>query len=220
MSPQYQQNVVTLYNAFTNTPAPSQASTGACPSAVSYWDIGVRGDTGPTNHGSGFSLNPLYSVLTSTGGYSSTNTNSNPLVVSQYCNGSRVPPENGGLGYQVPPGISDATAPNPIFSLTPTATVDEGNNWVNISWGPLSMTNPATGATLGNYSLQATSPALAFVPCSDGVLALGIGCTVTGEVGPLGLPLPAPATDFFGNRRPDAKNPSHIDVGAVELAGH
>ena len=47
------------------------------------------------------------------------------------------------MGYQVPPGISDATVPNPIFNLTPAATVDEGNNWINISWGPLALTNPA-----------------------------------------------------------------------------
>ena len=54
-----------------------------------------------------------------------------PALVSQYCNGSRTPPEAGGMGYKVPPGISDATVPNPIFNLTPAATVDEGNNWVN-----------------------------------------------------------------------------------------
>ena len=45
------------------------------------------------------------------------------------------------MGYQVPPGISDATVPNPIFNLTPAATVDEGNNWINMSWGPLTVTS-------------------------------------------------------------------------------
>jgi len=109
--------------------------------------------------------------------------------VSQYCNGSRVPPENGGLGYQVPPGISDATAPNPIFSLTPNATVDEGNNWVNISWGPLSMSNPVTGAILGNYALTSGSPAIDKASAAY-----------------------APPTDFFGNARDCAP-----DVGAVEF---
>ena len=55
-------------------------------------------------------------------------------------------------GWQVPPGISDATVPNPIFNLTPTATVDEGNNWVNLNWGPLAMTNPTVvGGLNGNY---------------------------------------------------------------------
>ena len=68
------------------------------------------------------------------------------------------------LGYQVPPGISDATVPNPIFSLTPAATVDEGNNWINISWGPLSLTNPVTGTPLGNYGPASASPVINLHP--------------------------------------------------------
>ncbi len=118
-------------------------------------------------------LNPEASLLTVTsadgytGGVGTTfraNTASNPQVVSQYCNGSRVPPEAGGLGYNVPPGISDATVPNPIFNLTPAATVDEGNNWINLSWGPLAETNPVTGAVLGNYAPAAnTSPVVNYI---------------------------------------------------------
>jgi hypothetical protein len=104
LSTQYQQNIVSLFNAFTGTAAPNQTSTGACPSGVSYWDIGVRGDSGPSNHASGFTLAPTYSVLTDSADYPGLhNLGSNPALVSQYCNGSRVPPENGGLGYQVPP---------------------------------------------------------------------------------------------------------------------
>src|SRR5205807_4050402 len=94
--------------------APSQSATGACPSPVSYWDIGVRGDTGPSNHSSTVTLAPTYSVLTDAADYpGGNNTGSNPAVVKQYCNGSRIPPELGAAGYQVPPGISDATVPNP-----------------------------------------------------------------------------------------------------------
>ncbi len=110
------------------------------PDSNNYWDIGVRGDTSASSHGS-LTLTPTYSVLTAgyTGnGNPNHNSNNNPTVVSQYCNGSRIPPELGSAGYQVPAGISDATVPNPIFNLTPAATVDEGNNWINLSWGPLS----------------------------------------------------------------------------------
>jgi hypothetical protein len=106
----------------------------------------------------------------------------------------------------VPPGISDATVPNPIFSLTPVATVDEGNNWINMRWGPLSLTNPSVtggsnnnyggGAPLGNYSLQSTSPAIDAIP--------------VGGAGHF------PTKDFFGRPRPDPANPTAIDVGAVE----
>ncbi|HEX8979149.1 MAG TPA: Ig-like domain-containing protein [Parasulfuritortus sp.] len=223
-----QQNVVTLYNAFTNTAAASQpqadattangngtiitGGTGACVPGVSYWDIGVRGDTGPGNHASGLTLTPSYSVITA--GYGgSNNTNANPTVLSQYCNGSRVPPE--GIcysatgqavpcGWQVPPGIADATVPNPVFNLTPSATVDEGNNWINIGWGPLTVTNPTVlgtdgnyggGPSLGNYGPAAGSP----------VINAGTASTVAG-VSP-------PETDFYGNER------NCPDIGAVEFQG-
>ncbi len=209
----YQQNIVSLYNAFGSTLAPSQPSgdatapngagvvitggTGACPSA-SYWDIGVRGDKGPKDHTSKVTLNPMYSVLTDVTGYDSSNTASNPTVLSQYCNGSRTPPELKSGGWQVPPGISDATVPNPIFNLTPSATVDEGNNWVNISWGPLALTGPVTKTTLGNYSLAKGSPAIDYVAPISEVL------------------IPVPSSDFFGNPRP-ARAGNKIDVGAVEF---
>ena len=81
----------------------------------------------------------------------------NPSFASQYCNGSRVPPTctvadgcGGPSGYGVPPGIVDASAPNPVFSLTPNATVDEGNNWINVSWGPLALSDDSvTGGANG-----------------------------------------------------------------------
>ena len=124
------------------------------------------------------------------------NTGSNPTVVSQYCNGSRIPPEFASGGFQVPPGISDATVPNPIFNLTPSATVDEGNNWINLTWGPLAMTNPVSNMLLGNYAQAAGSPATDYIPTtSAGGLA-------------------APKTDFFGRTRPQG---SAYDVGAVEF---
>src|SRR5207248_10695634 len=60
LSPHFQQNVVSLFNAFTHTAVASQPSadsstttsgsttitggTGACVSGTQYWDIGVRGD--------------------------------------------------------------------------------------------------------------------------------------------------------------------------------
>jgi len=220
---QNQQNVVALYNAFSGTAAASQPSgdatapnasggvhitggTGACVSGTSFWDLGVRGDTGPTNHNSTVTLNPMYSLLTNATGYNGAtqhNAQADPSVVSQYCNGSRVPPEFKSMGYQVPPGIADSTVPNPIFNLTPAATVDEGNNWINISWGPLATTNSSNGSmngvTLGNYALAtASSPAVNYIPAIAPTYA------------------PAPSTDFFGNAR---KTNNFVDAGAVEFAG-
>jgi hypothetical protein len=229
-----QQNLVSLFDAFTNTPAPNQAASGSCAAAPgsqafpagSYWDIGVRGDTSrtPGSNINGFRLHPTYSVVSTPGygGPGDHNTTSDPLVVSQYCNGSRVPAEctvadgcAGPKGFGVPPGINDAVTPNPRFGLTPSATVDEGNNWINVSWGPLSETNPAlpsTGAgstgnygggpALANYNLTAASPARDFIPAS--------GPNAQAH----------PVTDFYGNARPETNeggNP-RFDVGAIEFA--
>jgi Bacterial Ig domain len=210
-----QQKLVSLFDAFTHAPAPVQAAAGACTAGLgNYWEIGVRGDSGPTNHGSGFTLNPTYSVMSNTSGYSGTNSSTTPPLVRQYCNGSRVPPEctvangcGGPSGYGVPPGIADATAPNPVFSLTPSATVDEGNNWINVSWGPLALNNPfvtsgagstgtgnyGSGPSFGNYGLSA---AIDNVPVSQ----------------------PHPPLDFFGNPRPETGGDGLFDPGAVEFA--
>jgi hypothetical protein len=200
--------------------------TGACvaepafnPLVGGYWDIGVRGDPSPSTAGTSGSasglgttitnprLRPTYSIITDVADYSAAalhNSGADPTVLRQYCNGSRIPPENGGLGYNVPPGIADATVPNPIFNLTPAATVDEGNNWVNMAWGPLSLVNTSNGnqngLLLGNYALAAGSPAINFIPST------GAGTTFYNA---------APATDFFGNSR---KN-GFVDAGAVEFGG-
>ena len=219
LSAQYQQNVVSLYNAFTTTLAPTQpqtdattangsgvtitGGTGACVPA-SYWDIGVRGDLGPGTHDSGVTLSPMYSVLTSTttGGYNAAslhNTSNNPNFGSQYCDGSRTPPEFGASGWAVPPGIADATVPNPVFNLTPVATVDEGNNWINMRWGPLSLLNPVTNTQLGNYSPTTGSTIIDVIPTSEANYTL------------------VPRTDFFGNLRPETATDTHFDPGAVEV---
>jgi len=207
-----QQNLVALFNGGTSTQAPAQTATGQCSTGATYWDIGVRGNTGPGNH-TGGTLHPTFSVLSS-GGYAGSNNNSGttPPVISQYCNGSRVPPEcsvadgcGGPSGFGVPPGINDAVTPNPRFSLTPAATVDEGNNWINVSWGPLALANPAVlgpanpGATGGDYG---GGPALA-----NYSLSAGIG----------GVPASQdyPPMDFFGN----ARSGNNTDPGAVEFAG-
>ncbi len=212
-----QQNQVTLYDAFTSTTAPAQTAFGQCASGVSYWDIGIRGDMTVTGHESGYKLNPTYSVLDDTG-YASSNLTANPDITSQYCNGARVPPTctvadgcGGPSGYGTPPGVVDASQPNPVFSLTPAATVDEGNNWINVSWGPLALSddsltggtngNYGGGSSFGNYALNMGSPAIDYVPAT--------GASAQ----------PHPSTDFYGNPRPDPSVTTRFDVGAIEYQG-
>ncbi|RQH05468.1 choice-of-anchor Q domain-containing protein [Paraburkholderia dinghuensis] len=196
-NPNIQQNVVTL------NPTLNQAgqATGYCPSGAMYWDIGAFGDMKPSTHESGITLSPHYSIITDATDYpNANNSGANPNLISQYCNGSRVPPEakNPFAGYAVPPGIADTVLPNPMFSLQPSATPDEGNNWINMSYGPLSLSNATItvgsagyGTPLGNYAIQSTSP------------AVNAG-TATG----------APRYDFFGTTRPQG---ARVDIGAVEL---
>ena len=209
-----QQNVVALL------PTLNQATTGQCVGtypAAGYWDIGARGDTGPTNHSSGITLPLTYSDTTAA--YAGTgNITANPGVTHQYCNGSRIPPEYAAVcpagtgcsaaGYAVPPGISDATVPNPVFNLTPAATVDEGNNWINLAWGPLSLTNPTVTGADGNYG---GGPVLggysSYTTATPPILNVGTNAASG---------VAAPNTDFFGSVRPQGGG---FDMGAVELAG-
>lgn len=215
---QGQQKVATL------VPTLNQTSTGMCATLgtdvgapgsagpVNYWDIGVRGDTGPANHGSGYRLTPSYSILTG-GDYSGNNNllGSDPVVVRQYCNGARIPPEGcSGVsagesakcrGYNAPPGRSEFTGLPVVFALnqvTVAATVDEGNNWINLGYGPLALNNSALytapGAALmplGDYSITTNSPAKDLASSSA-----------------------APDHDFFGRSRPQG---GKYDIGAVEF---
>jgi hypothetical protein len=215
-----------LQTAVTLVPQLSQSVTGTCPSGANYWDIGVFGDTGPNNHGSTFTLNPQWSFLTDATDYpSGSNFGAPPSFTAQYCNGSRIAPEivsqlctstanapgciqPGTVGIQVPPGVPDSTYAGPGFSLNPSATVDEGSNWINMLYGPLSLSNATAYKAsntalppLGNYAPVAGSPAIDAIPRGSSGFSS------------------APSTDFFGNPRPDPANRNAIDVGAVEYQG-
>lgn len=217
----------------TLTPPLNQAGlTGTCPSGANYWDIGVYGDTGPGNQGSGYRLAPTYSILDDPADYPGgnnlgTSAANYPNFEHPYCNGSRVSPEiaaqvcsangatgngnanapgcirPGALGITVPPGVPDNNPFYENFTLTPAATVDEGNNWINMFYGPLSTVNASIqkggtgyGALLGNYIPNPGSPAVNAVPVTQA----------------------HPALDFFGNPRPDGITVS-FDIGAVEIPG-
>ncbi|MGB7844899.1 MAG: hypothetical protein WBL63_04735, partial [Candidatus Acidiferrum sp.] len=222
LSPAFQQNVISLFNSFAHSAVTSQPAadattgttsvtitggTGACVTGTQYWDIGIRGDTSQTP--GTLHLAPSDSVLTSITGYAGGNSAGNPNFLRQYCDGSRIAPETPklvGAGWLVPPGISDATVPNPLFNLTPAATVDEGNNWVNLRWGPLTMSNPTVLGTDGNYG---GGPLL-------GNYAITTGSSAISRVGPGTNFADAPAYDFFDKpRKPGAT----IDAGAVQFSG-
>ena len=102
----------------------------------------------------------------------------------------------------MPPGIADAVTPNPVFSFTPSATVDEGNNWINVSWGPLALSNPAVQGTDLNWG---GGPALA-------------NYNLTAAIDTIPATVAHPPTDFYGNARPENADPTaHFDPGAIEF---
>jgi hypothetical protein len=207
-----QQSTVTL------VPALNQSTTGQCvapPAGSTFWDLGLRGDHGPNNHASGFTFSPQASVLTDitsypggASGFKANTASFTPGVVTQACNGSKIPPEAGvSTWYQVPPGTFEGNVPTPVFNLTAGATVDEGNNWVNISWGPLSLvaptseTNPTAETMLSDYRLADGSPAINYVGQFSSPTSYSA----------------APPDDFFGNLR---KSNGSVDAGAVESASN
>ncbi len=111
-------------------PALTQTAVGACPTGAYYWDLGLVGDASPTPGAQ--RLNPSSSILTSTAGYPG-NSASDPQVASFYCNGPRT--------LRLLPGFT---------TLTPVPALDEGGNWIDVRWGPLTLT--------GDYHLTANSP--------------------------------------------------------------
>lgn len=207
-----QQQTVAVFNpgfGSTGTAAATQTSTGSCNDAkAAYWDIGVRGDVAPGDH-SGGTLAPTYSLLTnpSENGAGSNNLLAvDPTLTGLYCNGSLVPVEAAGSvpgtpypGWQAPPGTNESNAlPAPPFTLLAAATVDEGNNWINLHWGPLStnvLNSSLAQVFTFNPAQKAGSPVIDYIPTTQ----------------------THPATDFYGNARPDAA--PRFDIGAIEFQG-
>ena len=103
----------------------------SCPTGADHWDLGVLGDA--------FQLNPRYSLLTELVSHGRTyagsnNTSADPQFAAGYCNGAR--------SLLLVPGIT---------TLQPAPALDEGGNWIDVRYGPISLA--------GDYHIGATSPA-------------------------------------------------------------
>ncbi len=159
------------------------------------------------------------------------------LLVAQYCNGARIPPEQCSaaqgannsamcLGYFAPAGISENVGVPQVFrfaNIAATATVDEGNNWINMTYGPLTLSSPSTTTTVETATTTSTpaeqivtvglvgSAAGAYsLPSTSGAVNKGTngGTAIWGGVTP-------PSYDFYGNPRP-LSTTNVADIGAVE----
>jgi hypothetical protein len=210
-SPLLRNNIVWQNRSFHFTSTPNSAGgassyslvpalSSACDPAANFWDFGVVGDpsqTAPLLAPNG-RLRPEFSVLTPAtfgitgyGGNSNRSGGATAGLVKQYCNGARM----------VAPGIPDVTPPIPAFQMQVAGAEDEGGNWIDVRYGPLSLnaevavngTYPANG----DYHIMSGSPA-ANTPVNTG------------------SPTGAPDHDIDAQARP---NGGGFDVGADELYG-
>jgi hypothetical protein len=104
-----------------------------------YADLAVLGTLTPRL------LNPRFSILTDIAPYpGANNLAADPLFVAEYTNGD--------TSQIVIPEVTTGLATAPAF--------DEGGNFIDVRFGPLTLRDPATDALFGDYHLLAGSPAL------------------------------------------------------------
>ncbi len=216
-----QQNLIAVM------PLLNQSKTGECAVPTTgtvpgtfYYDMGLRTDDVLAGNAS-FTANKLvsyYSIIS--GDPQNVVTKNNPVTatgtpfIAEYCNGARVAPEKGDAfkGYNAPPGASETTGLATVFvfnGIRPTATVDEGHNWLNLTYGPLTLNRSAVNTS------AADAPELMVASASIG--AVGGAYSITGISDAAGAGIVnglTPATDFFGRPRFAAQT----SVGAVEVA--
>jgi len=146
-------------------------------------------------------------------------------VIGQYCNGARIPPEQCATGqgandpgmckgYFTPAGQSETVGVAPVFQfngIAASATVDEGNNWINMTYGPLTLSRPPVPTGSGFTPSAEPTVASAAVGVAHGAYSImaGSAAVAAGYA-------PAPGTpnhDFYGQPRPT----TGVSIGAVEL---
>jgi hypothetical protein len=226
---QNQQAIIGLAPQLNQTSTGDCTNGGAAPTGSFYWDIGMRTDDFAAGLLSAVNkLTLLNSIVTNDqqGVIVASATNkvgTNPTFVAPFCNGARIPPENCGPqasqttqascnGYNTPVGASETTSTSELFAFSgiqPTATVDEGHNWLNLSYGPLTLSRPTVSTAtpaeklVGDVSAGLTGAA--YSPASGSPAATGGTTAVAGVT--------APAKDFFGSTRG-----AFVGIGAVQIA--
>jgi hypothetical protein len=143
-------------------------------------------------------LNPDHSILSAllgTNGYQNNgNLAADPLFVSAYQNGSSKP-------APIIPGYTTL--------IDTAATTDEGGNFIDIRYGPLTPWNClALGGTNGQPSTQSNCPLYADYHIRTGSPAIDTGLSRTASNG-------VPTLDYDSTTRPATA----IDIGADELGG-
>ncbi|GAB4339780.1 MAG: hypothetical protein Kow0099_15200 [Candidatus Abyssubacteria bacterium] len=100
-----------------------------------YDDLAVLGATG--------SLDPRYCILTDTAGYDASNLSADPMLAAEYPNAAR----------------NSVIIPEITTSIQAAAAFDEGGNFIDVRFGPLTLIDPQTGQLFVDSHLQTGSPA-------------------------------------------------------------
>ncbi|MCB2183361.1 MAG: hypothetical protein KQH63_15110 [Desulfobulbaceae bacterium] len=146
-------------------------------------------------------LDPMYSILTDVTGYDASNYMFDPLFVSEYVNGDR--------GWLVLPEVTTGIQAAPAL--------DEGGNFIDVRFGPLTLWNPVSGALFGDYHIVNNSPA---IDAGDSVIlssAAALSADVDSEARPSGV---APDVGADEVQATDPQNTCVADInndGAVDL---
>jgi len=158
-SPVLENNIIWHNRSFSFVMDPNQDPpyVGLSPNldageASDYWDLAVLGTGDATD-----SLNPVYSVLTDATGYDASNQEGDPGFVAGYLN-------------EGPPSI---TYPESKTTLAVMPAFDEGGNFIDVHYGPLSVSN-------GDYHVGGGSTALDFAPDA------GVALDYDGDARPAG----------------------------------
>ena len=130
-------NIIWHNRSFYWDASQNSGSGGLLPATPLYDDLAVLGTATAEQ------LTPQSGILSDITGYPG-NSAGPPDFVSEYFNGAR--------NWLVTTGGSPNIKTIPAF--------DEGGNYIDISFGPLSQVDPATGNLFGDYHINAASPAI------------------------------------------------------------
>jgi len=142
-------------------------------------------------------MDPRYCILTDTKGYEGSNIADDPDFVDEYFNGGR--------GQVVKPEVTTGIQTAPAF--------DEGGNFIDVRFGPLTLINPATGKLFGNYHITAGSPAINKGDLAILSLSALLNKDYDGQDRPNGAKPDIGADEFYSNQT-DPMSPLTSDVMA------
>jgi hypothetical protein len=124
------------------------------------------------------------------------NSAADPQLVDMYFNGSRVTPE-----------FANVLNPPSVKNLQVSATVDEGNNYVNLRYGPLYLNKP-NGTPFGDYHLASSASSAV----DHGMTLAAVGRDIDNDGRPFGAAYDIGADEFA----PVAISPSVLSFGNVQ----